>query len=220
MTSGTSVLATSGPDTGTSSGPNGKSHVHQTTGMTSDRDLRSSAADGVPALTCVVIAASEGVHVVTMSNAQDGRPAGTAIDVEVLASVLERAALTLRGGGTMPVSPISRATPASSRAADAVPERIRMGHLEILPATRLVLRRGEPVPLSRIEFDLFMALVRRDGQPATRLELVREVWGFGAAVTSRSVDTQVYNLRHKLEENPGNPRHLLTVSGVGYRLAP
>lgn len=188
--------------------------------MMTDGDTRTSAGDPTPAATLVVVAAGEDVHVVTAPADRDGSPRGALpISVDAIAALLERTAHALRnGGGTAALSPGSQPRSAL-RAPHPVPERLRIGQLEIRPASRLVLRRGDPVPLSRIEFDLFMALVRREGRPATRLELVREVWGFGAAVTSRSVDTQIYNLRHKLEENPANPRHLLTVSGVGYRLA-
>jgi len=185
-----------------------------------DGDIRSSAGDPAPAVTFVVVAAGEDVHVVTAPADRDGVPRGAPpISVDVIAALLERTAHALRNGAGTTVLSAGSEPRSASRGPDPAPERLRVGHLEILPATRLVLRRGDPVPLSRIEFDLFMALVRREGRPATRLELVREVWGFGAAVTSRSVDTQIYNLRHKLEENPANPRHLLTVSGVGYRLA-
>ena len=54
---------------------------------------------------------------------------------------------------------------------------------------------------------------------ASRSELLREVWGYGAFVMSRTVDSHVAELRRKLEEDPANPRHILTVWKIGYRLA-
>jgi two-component system OmpR family response regulator len=54
---------------------------------------------------------------------------------------------------------------------------------------------------------------------ATRHELLHEVWGYDPSVTSRTVDTHVLELRRKLEADPANPQHLLTVRKTGYRLA-
>ena len=171
-------------------------------------------------VTCVVIA-ERGVRVVAMVDVDDRGTAGEALpDFGQLAEILESAASALRGERACVVPGASEPGAPSRRVVGFSADPVRVGQLEIHPESRLVVRAGQPVPLSRIEFDLFLALVRRDGAAATRLELVREVWGFGAAVTSRSVDTQIYNLRHKLEENPATPRHLLTVSGIGYRVAP
>ena len=69
-----------------------------------------------------------------------------------------------------------------------------------------------------MEFDLLMALLRRQGGVASRLELLHEVWGHSAAVLTRTVDTHVAELRRKLEEHAAAPRHILTVRKAGYRL--
>jgi DNA-binding response OmpR family regulator len=87
-------------------------------------------------------------------------------------------------------------------------------------ATRTVRRRGEPIALTPIEFDLLVALLRRGGAVAPRLELLREVWGHQAAVLTRTVDTHIAELRRKLEHDPSTPRHILTVRKIGYRLRP
>ncbi len=96
----------------------------------------------------------------------------------------------------------------------------RFGDVAIELTTRRVVRAGEEVPLAPLEFELLLALVRRGGAVATRLELLREVWGYSAAVVSRTVDTHVAELRRKLEPDPANPRHILTIRKVGYRLQP
>ncbi len=96
----------------------------------------------------------------------------------------------------------------------------RFGAVEVRPEARLVLRQGEPVSLAPKEFDLLLALIRRRGAVASRLELMKEVWGHRAAVVSRTVDTHVAELRRKLEEDPGDPRHILTVRKAGYRFQP
>ena len=96
----------------------------------------------------------------------------------------------------------------------------RFGDIDVDVASRLVHRRGEPVALAPKEFDLLVALVRRRGAVVSRLELMKEVWGYRAAVVSRTVDTHVAELRRKLEDDPAHPRHLLTVRKAGYRLQP
>jgi two-component system, OmpR family, alkaline phosphatase synthesis response regulator PhoP len=94
----------------------------------------------------------------------------------------------------------------------------RFGEVEVVPASRTVLRSGRPVGLTPKEFDLLLALLKRRGAVAGRMELLSEVWGYSAAVLSRTVDTHVAELRRKLETDPAAPRHILTVRKAGYRL--
>ena len=68
------------------------------------------------------------------------------------------------------------------------------------------------------EFDLLLALVRRRGAVASRLELLKEVWGHQAEVMTRTVDIHIAELRRKLETDPSTPKHILTVWKAGYRL--
>ena len=96
----------------------------------------------------------------------------------------------------------------------------RFADVEVHVAARTVLRRGEPVALTPKEFELLLALLRREGAVASRLELLKEVWGHRAAVMTRTVDMHVAELRRKLEEDPAAPRHILTVWKAGYRLQP
>ena len=95
----------------------------------------------------------------------------------------------------------------------------RIGEIEIDRATRVVLRRGARVDLAPKEFDLLVALADRRGAIATRLELMRSVWGWSDAVITRTIDTHVAELRRKLEDDPARPQLILTVRKVGYRLA-
>jgi len=103
--------------------------------------------------------------------------------------------------------------------AEPEPAVVTIGELEVSPAQRAVRRRGEEVPLTPKEFDLLMALVRRKGTVAGRLELLAEVWGHRAAVMTRTVDMHVAQLRRKLEDDPADPRHIVTVWKAGYRIA-
>ncbi len=92
------------------------------------------------------------------------------------------------------------------------------GDVVVDVASHGVLRNGEPIQLTPKEFDLLLALVRRRGAVATRLELLTEVWGYQAAVMTRTVDVHVAELRRKLEPNPSEPQYILTVRKVGYRM--
>ena len=95
----------------------------------------------------------------------------------------------------------------------------KFGEIEVLTPSRTVLRRGETVALTPKEYDLLLMLLRRDGACVTRNELLTEVWSYSAEVMSRTVDTHIAELRRKLEDDPANPKHILTVRKTGYRLA-
>lgn len=94
----------------------------------------------------------------------------------------------------------------------------RFARIEVDTAARTVKRRGDALSLTPKEFDLLVALLERDGAVASRKELLREVWGHKAAIESRTVDTHIAELRKKLEDDPSDPRHILTVRKAGYRL--
>jgi DNA-binding response OmpR family regulator len=109
----------------------------------------------------------------------------------------------------------------SERSAHAGGETVEhFGNIEINPASRTVLKDGQVVPLSPKEFDLLLTLVRRRGAVASRVELLREVWGHRVEVMTRTVDIHIAELRRKLEDDPSAPRHILTVWKAGYRLEP
>ena len=105
-------------------------------------------------------------------------------------------------------------------AAGAPRETLRFADMEIDAAARVVRRAGREVSLSPKEFDLLLALVRRQGAVASRIDLLREVWDYDASVLSRTVDAHVKELRRKLEDDPANPRHIVTVWKLGYRAVP
>jgi len=101
---------------------------------------------------------------------------------------------------------------------DAVGVTESFGDVEIRVDHGIVLRGGDEVHLTPKEFDLLLALVRRRGAVVNRVALLEEVWGYPAAVATRTVDTHIAELRRKLEECPAQPRHILTVHRRGYRL--
>ena len=75
------------------------------------------------------------------------------------------------------------------------------------------------VPLTSTEVELLQVLLAQDGAVCRREDLLARVWGVGARVPTRTLDNHVARLRKKLEQDPARPRHLITVHGVGYRLA-
>ena len=100
-----------------------------------------------------------------------------------------------------------------------VVSRVTFGDVDIDLAARTVIRGGNPCALTPKAYELLLALVKREGAVAGRNELLKEVWGYGAFIMTRTVDTHIAELRRKLEENPAEPKHIVTVWKVGYRLA-
>jgi DNA-binding response OmpR family regulator len=93
----------------------------------------------------------------------------------------------------------------------------RFGEVEINQAARTVKRRGELVTLTPKAFDLLIALMEQPGAVIPRPKLLRAVWGYQHDVNTRTVDSHVYELRAKLEPNPAQPVHFITVRKTGYR---
>src|SRR4051812_1025004 len=112
---------------------------------------------------------------------------------------------------------LRRKSRAGGGMAPASAETIRFGDVVVDVAARTVCRAGAPVTLTPKAFELLLALVARGGRVVTRQDLLKEVWGYGAFVLSRTVDSHIAELRRKLEVDPAHPRHIVTVWKVGYR---
>jgi two-component system alkaline phosphatase synthesis response regulator PhoP len=97
------------------------------------------------------------------------------------------------------------------------PGLIRAGDLEIDVHGYRVVRGGEPLQLTRTEFDLLAILAQHPGQAFTREQLLDRLHGIAYEGYDRSIDAHVKNLRQKIETDPSEPRYVLTVYGVGYR---
>jgi len=97
---------------------------------------------------------------------------------------------------------------------------IRAADLEVNPLSREVRRDGELVELTATEFDVLWCLIDAQDRALTREEVLLRVWGPGHHVTLRTIDNFVLQLRAKLETDSTEPRHLVTVRGVGYRFKP
>ena len=81
----------------------------------------------------------------------------------------------------------------------------------------IVSRAGKVIALTRLEFDLLVALVREPGRVFSRDALLSEVWGYRHSTDTRLVNVHVQRLRSKIEKDPERPEIVLTVRGVGYR---
>ena len=97
------------------------------------------------------------------------------------------------------------------------PGLIRAGDLEIDVHGHRLTRAGEPIRLTRSEFNLLVTLAQHPGQTFTRAQLLDRLHGVAYDGYDRSVDAHIKNLRRKLEANPIEPRYVLTVYGVGYK---
>lgn len=117
------------------------------------------------------------------------------------------------------VKAIFRRLEALGSGGDDEDEVIRIGDLTIDPMRHAVLRQDEPVHLTAKEFDLLLQFARHPGRVYTRAELLDRVWGYAHDGYEHTVNTHINRLRSKIERNPANPRHILTVWGVGYKCA-
>jgi DNA-binding response OmpR family regulator len=105
----------------------------------------------------------------------------------------------------------------SSREAVPAPAPLRFGDVVVDTSSRMVTRGGVQCALTPKAYELLLALVRHGGAVVTRNELLKEVWGYSAFVTTRTVDSHVAELRRKIEADAANPRHVKTIWKVGYR---
>lgn len=102
--------------------------------------------------------------------------------------------------------------------AEASAPVFQFGDVSVDFLNRLVIRKGEVVHLTPIEYKLLSALVRNAGKVLTHTQLLREVWGAGHAERSHYLRIYMGHLRQKLEADPARPAHIMTETGVGYRL--
>ncbi|HEY4488152.1 MAG TPA: two-component system response regulator RppA [Candidatus Paceibacterota bacterium] len=104
------------------------------------------------------------------------------------------------------------------RPADALPETLKVGDIELNPSERRVVRDGREIPLTLKEFGLLEYFMRHPNQVVNREDLLNHLWDFNYVGFSNVVDVHVKNLRRKLDEGGGRGV-LETVRGIGYRLA-
>jgi len=94
------------------------------------------------------------------------------------------------------------------------------GILRLEPESYEVYVRGEMVPFTRLEFDLLYYLVENAGKVLTRTDILKQVWGEDEVIDLRGIDAHIRKLRQKIEDNPDQPRQIVSVYGVGYKFVP
>ncbi|MFZ9789619.1 MAG: MtrAB system response regulator MtrA [Candidatus Nanopelagicales bacterium] len=106
------------------------------------------------------------------------------------------------------------------RKEDYKSETLTLGDLNIDVLGHSVKRKGKTIILTPLEFDLLVALARKPWQVYTREQLLTEVWHYRNPADTRLVNVHVQRLRAKVEEDPENPKIVMTVRGVGYKAGP
>ena len=105
-----------------------------------------------------------------------------------------------------------------SQPPQAVPDELHFEDVLVDFRRYVASKAGKPLEMTRKEFGILRLLAARPGEVLSRDELLNEVWGYENYPTTRTVDNHIASLRAKIEEDPAEPRHLLTVHGVGYKL--
>ena len=105
-----------------------------------------------------------------------------------------------------------------ARTADPASPHLRFGDLEVIPDQGVVRRGGQEVHLTKTEFKLLVELASSPGKVFSRETLLDKVWGYDYFADSRIVDVHIRRLRTKVEADAANPRHVVTVRGLGYKL--
>ena len=100
----------------------------------------------------------------------------------------------------------------------ALPDELRFSDVVVDFRRYEARRAGQPLEMTRKEFGILRLMAARPGEVLTRDELLNEVWGYDSYPTTRTVDNHIASLRAKIERDPAEPEHLLTVHGVGYKL--
>jgi DNA-binding response OmpR family regulator len=92
---------------------------------------------------------------------------------------------------------------------------------KVVDFQNLQLRVGnQDIPLTMMEADLFRCLINNSGRPVSRKQLLQEVWNLHEDTDTRAIDNFIVRLRRYIEREPGKPRYLLTVRGIGYKFVP
>lgn len=98
------------------------------------------------------------------------------------------------------------------------PEVFSIGDVELDLRRLRATKQGKPLDLSPREFEILQFLIAHAGETVTREQLLHHIWGEHASLYTRTIDAHITRLRHKLEADPANPQHIITIHRVGYRL--
>ena len=118
------------------------------------------------------------------------------------------------------VFPVPESPSISSMIRSALPlssQRLDLGRIQVDTETMLVYKDGEPLDLTQREYELVKTLASSRGQALSRESLMKQVWNFDGFVGDvRAVDVAIRRLREKLEDDPADPKFIITRRGLGY----
>ncbi len=132
-------------------------------------------------------------------------------------AVLRRIDQGARAEATPPAAAEAQDQTQAQTQAQPQPRVLRFSDVEVNLDTRQVTRDGDLVSLTHLEFELLSFLLQHEARVFDRQLLLQKVWGINHSSSPRTVDNFVGQLRAKLEEDPNQPRHIVTVRGSGYR---
>jgi two-component system alkaline phosphatase synthesis response regulator PhoP len=95
--------------------------------------------------------------------------------------------------------------------------RYRFGQTEIDFEKCSTTRNGQPLDLTAREYDILRLMIRHRGEVITRDRMLNEIWGYEAYPATRTVDSHIVKLRQKIEDDPAEPKHILSIYGEGYK---
>lgn len=98
------------------------------------------------------------------------------------------------------------------------PKELEIGRLKVDFTRYEAESNGEEVKMSHKEFEVLLYLYKHKNEIVSRYQLLEDVWGYEATPTTRTVDNFILKLRQKIEENPNDPKFILTVHGAGYKM--
>jgi two-component system response regulator MtrA len=116
-----------------------------------------------------------------------------------------------------PIELVARMKVRLRRSIIEVSSELSIGSLKIDQIEHSIIRDGQVIALTRLEFDLLVALAKEPGRVFSREALLSEVWGYRPATDTRLVNVHIQRLRSKIEVNPEEPKIIITVRGVGYK---
>jgi len=117
-------------------------------------------------------------------------------------------------------SVLRRSTITAAAAADAKPAPKSLGPLWMDPAARIATLAADPLVLTKVEFDLLLALIEAPGRVRSREQLLLAAADRDVEAFDRSIDVHISSLRKKLGDDPKTPRYIETIRGIGYRMVP
>jgi two-component system response regulator MtrA len=117
-----------------------------------------------------------------------------------------------------PIELVARMKVRLRRSIIEVSSELSIGSLKIDQIEHSIIRDGQVIALTRLEFDLLVALAKEPGRVFSREALLSEVWGYRPATDTRLVNVHIQRLRSKIEVNPEEPKIIITVRGVGYKV--